>query len=65
MTLVWVATVLVANWVVGCVVLSLIDRDERVLKWTESSPLRFAPVMVATFWPMVLLDWVMRRRRQA
>lgn len=61
MTLVWVATVLVANWVVGCVVLSLIDRDERVLKWTESSPLPFAPFMVATLWLPVLIYWIPRR----
>lgn len=59
-----IAVILIVNWIVGCVVLSVLDRDEEILKWVEKSPLPFAAIMVASFWLMVLLHWLINRRWQ-
>lgn len=56
-----IVVILILNWIVGCVALSLLDRDELILKWVEKSPLPFAAVMVASFWLMVLLHWVIEK----
>lgn len=57
----YVLVFVVLNWLVGCVVLSLIDRDDLILNWVEKSPLPFAPAMVASCWSIVLLHWVVQR----
>lgn len=56
-----IVVILILNWLVGCVVMCLIDRDDLILNWVEKSPLPFAPAMVASCWSIVLLHWVIEK----
>lgn len=45
-------------FVVGCVIMSIIDSDNRELfGWAKDAPFPFGPVVVAIAWPVVLYFW--------
>ncbi len=47
----WMAVAICAWTILGCIVLSLLDRDERVLRWIQEAPLPWLKVIAIWAWP--------------
>jgi hypothetical protein len=51
----WVLIILLLNLFLGMIVLSAVDKDERLLHWVRLAPYNFLNVLVIELWPLMLV----------